>query len=445
MFNILLQLPQNTNLSSTKMGEQYTIKIQNATDKPWCFAIYQKFPANQKMNSVAWQVLKLAPQIGDSPPPEKEFSWALDYGICIAEFDADDQKFEVNQQLAAQLGKHYEVDTINHIPTISQKSEVVRNHHHIEFQNKTQNPVKTLNMGFLIDNKLVAVEPDVGGHLSVSYPANPTYYVACYNSIDAGQLVEEGVALGPVKLDYEPGVSTHIVKAEQEQPGEYSLHTELYESTDYSNSLEEYQLVLQNATDQPWYFGVYQMYPEHLGLTSVAWQVCGLPPSLDYRPATRHIRWNMDFGICIAEFDRYEQKYVGVQYASASLNHSYEVISLDGIPSISTAATGSGRMDHLIVKNKTDTPGVSLSLGFTQSGEIAAIANIRRNQKAEYSLQPTYHVACYHNIVPGQLVDEGIAIGPEEVKYDAGIHEVTVEISKDPTGNYQLKTFIPSN
>ena len=63
---------------------------------------------------------------------------------------------------------------------------------------------------FLHDKGLIAVEPDVGGHLSVSYPANRTCYVACYNSIDAGQLVEEGVALGPVKLDYEPGGSTHI-------------------------------------------------------------------------------------------------------------------------------------------------------------------------------------------------------------------------------------------
>ena len=102
---------------------------------------------------------------------------------------------------------------------------------------------------------------------------------------------------------------------------------------------------------------------------------------------------------------------------------------MDGIPTISTAAIGSGKVDHLTIKNKTHAPGVSLSLGFTHSGEIAAIANIRGKQKAEYSLQPTYHVACYHNIVSGQLVDEGIAIGPVKVTYNAGIHKVTVEIS----------------
>ena len=69
--------------------------------------------------------------------------------------------------------------------------------------------------------------------------------------------------------------------------------------------------------------------------------------------------------------------------------------------------------------------------------------HIRGKQKAEYSLQPTYHVACYHNIVSGQLVDEGIAIGPVKVTYNAGIHKVTVEISKDLAGNYQLKVLVP--
>ena len=82
----------------------------------------------------------------------------------------------------------------------------------------------------------------------------------------------------------------------------------------------------------------------------------------------------MDVGICIAEFDEHEQRYTGVQYAPAHLNHAYEVISLDNIPSISTTSIiGSGRGD-LVVKNNTDTPAMPLSIGFTQSGNIAAIA-----------------------------------------------------------------------
>ena len=56
-----------------------------------------------------------------------------------------------------------------------------------------------------------------------------------------------------------------------------------------------------------------------------------------------------------------------------------------------------------------------------------------------YGLQPTYHIACYHSIGLGQPVDEGIAMGPVEVKYDAGVHTVTIEMLKDRTGNYRLQ------
>ena len=111
---------------------------------------------------MAWQVLKLAPQFDDSHTPEKELSWTLNYGICIAEFDTDDlQKFTVNQVFSAQLGRHYEIVSIDGIPSISQTFEILQHSHHIVFQNKTQNPVKTLNMGFLVDNSLIAVKQDV--------------------------------------------------------------------------------------------------------------------------------------------------------------------------------------------------------------------------------------------------------------------------------------------
>ena len=99
-------------------------------------------------------------------------------------------------------------------------------------------------MGFLIGNNLIAIEQGVGGHLSVSYPSNSTYYVACYNSIDVGQLVEEGATLGPVRVHYKPGIYSHIVKAKNEQSGDYYLHTESYESKAYSNGSDEYQLIV---------------------------------------------------------------------------------------------------------------------------------------------------------------------------------------------------------
>ena len=40
-------------------------------------------------------------------------------------------------------------------------------------------------------------------------------------------------------------------------------------------------------------------------------------------------------------------------------------------------------------------------------------------------------------------LDGGIAMDPVEVKYDAGVRTVTVDMFKDLTENYQLKTLTP--
>ena len=54
--------------------------------------------------------------------------------------------------------------------------------------------------------------------------------------------------LGQLELvHYEP---SHVVKAEKEQSRDYCLHTESYESTDYSDGSDEYQLIVRNATDR---------------------------------------------------------------------------------------------------------------------------------------------------------------------------------------------------
>ena len=385
--------------------------------------------------------MKLAPQIGDCHPPENELNWTLNYGVCTAEFDADQEKFTINQVLPAQLGRHYEVVAIDHIPSISQSIEVMGNPHLITFQNKTTNPVKTLHLGFIVDNSLIAVEQDVGGLLSVSYPANSTYYVACYHNIDVGELVEEGIVLEPVKLHYEPGTYSHIIKANKEQSGEYTIQHESHESTDYYTGLDEHQLTVQNATDRPWYFGVYQTYPKCLGLTSVAWQVCGVAPSFGI-PTTHHIKWSMDIGVCITEFDEDERRYMGVQYAPATVNRIYEVAFLDGIPSISPTAVGLGRDDSVLIVNNTCPHAVPVSVGFTLGNNIAAIANIEGHQETMFRVQPTYFVACYNNLALGQQVDEGAVIGPLEVKYDKGVHNATVEVFKD-IGGYHLKVVTP--
>ena len=209
---------------------------------------------------------------------------------------------------------------------------------------------------------------------------------------------------------------------------------------------EQYKMILKNSTDQPWHFGVYQKHPASPGLTSVAWQVRGIPPQISDIAPTAEVSWMMEFGVCIADFDKNGRKYTGTQLAPAQLGNNYQVVSIDDIPTISTTPTGTGSAYQIVLRNKTGPPAMKLSMGFTLHDRIVVVEDdVGGLQKTIFRVHPTYYVACYRNIVPGQLVDEGVVIGPIEVSYVGGFHVASVEAFKDSSGNYQLKTqLIPS-
>ena len=204
---------------------------------------------------------------------------------------------------------------------------------------------------------------------------------------------------------------------------------------------ESYEMILQNATDEPWHFAVYQKYPMSPGLTSVAWQVRGIPPKTGSVPSEANVNWNMDYGICIAKFDKNNGTYTGKQIMPANLGKSYKVDTLDGdIPSINPSPVGQTSADMITLKNLTGPQAQSLTMGFTVSNNIIAVQDdVGGNQETIYRVHPTYYVACYRHIVLGQLVDTGVVIGPCEVKYEGGARVAKMLASKDAAGNYHLK------
>ena len=147
----------------------------------------------------------------------------------------------------------------------------------------------------------------------------------------------------------------------------------------------------------------------------------------------------MDYGLCIANFDRDQRKYTGQQFTPANLGNVYKVASLDGIPSIDTKPIAIGSSDQIVLKNKTGPPAIALTMGFTLSNNIIAVEdNVGGQQETIYRVHPSYYVACYRNIVLGQLVDEAVVIGPVEVTYKDGANATKVVASKDAGGNYRL-------
>ena len=223
IFTNINQGLQQTATFTSKMGEHYEMKFQNATDQPWHFAVYQKFPTSPGLSSVAWQVRGLPPQKIGSPAPSATVSWTMNYGVCIADFDTDGQKFTGDQFAPANLGNEYQVTSSDGIPDIQSTAYGSTTSDQIVLKNNTSNPVKPVTMGFTVSNNLICAEQDVGGKQSTIFRVHPSYYVACYRNIQLGQLVDEGVTIGPLPVEYTGGVHKHTVQAYKDPSGNYFL------------------------------------------------------------------------------------------------------------------------------------------------------------------------------------------------------------------------------
>ena len=192
------------------MATSYTVRFKNSTKNAYHFAIYQKYPNSPGLNSVAWQVRGLA------SGATNRVDWTLDYQVAIADWDADNGQYSGSQLKPASLGQVYEiVTTQGDIPTINPNPIKPTAPGLIKLQNNTR-PAKKFTMGFAIGKNLVAAERQVDAGETVEFSVHPQYYIACYRDIKEGQLVSEGIELGPVTLEFKNEYTDYTVEATSE-------------------------------------------------------------------------------------------------------------------------------------------------------------------------------------------------------------------------------------
>ena len=182
----------------------YNVKFINNTKEPYHFAIYQHYPESPGLHSVAFQVRGV---------PANAFAnatWVMKFGTSITEFDPNGKNWTGEQIQEAQLESKYEIKMVEgDIPTINPVPVGSTGSGNILLQNTTS---KKLNVGFTVDNSLVAVQEVKGGEAS-EYYVHPTYYVATFRNIQQGSLVDSGVVLGPKQLKFADGYTSYVVEA----------------------------------------------------------------------------------------------------------------------------------------------------------------------------------------------------------------------------------------
>ena len=206
-FNISAELTVLPKAGTIIMATNYTVRFKNSTQNAYHFAVYQKYPASPGLDSVAWQVRGLG------PGATNRVDWTLDYQVAIANWDVNGGLYSGVQMAPATLGQFYEVITEeSDIPVINTAATQTDGPGLIKLQNNT-NPPKSVSMGFAISNTLVAAEKQVGAGECVEFSVHPQYYVACFRAIKQGQLVSEGIELGPVTLEFQNEYTDYTVEA----------------------------------------------------------------------------------------------------------------------------------------------------------------------------------------------------------------------------------------
>ena len=174
------------------MSTRYQIKCVNSTDKPFYFGAYQ--------DSIAWQVRGVPPK--GSIPSISDANWSDQYGVSIASWDIFSQSYSALQVVDAELGFSYRVLMTEYgIPSIDPIPTGTISPEQIMFANDTN---VSIDMGFTLDDILITVYKESPRNSTVAYVPN-IYYVACFNDINEGQIVDSRITIEPVTVNFENG------------------------------------------------------------------------------------------------------------------------------------------------------------------------------------------------------------------------------------------------
>ena len=146
-------------------------------------------------------------------------TWNMTFGTAITEFDPNGKNWTGQQIQNAHLGNKYQINMVEgDIPSINPNPVSSAGDGIILLTNATN---RSLNVGFALDQSLLAVQEVHGGETS-EYYVHPTYYIAVYRNIKKGSMVDSGVVIGPVQLKFADGYTSYSVEAAIDD-GQYVL------------------------------------------------------------------------------------------------------------------------------------------------------------------------------------------------------------------------------
>ena len=172
-------------------AKSFKIIFNNPTEKTWHVGVYQKYPDFPGM-SIVWKKKRVARHTSNVV-----LSFTLKYGVSIGGVDGGVEEEE------ADLGKAYQVIAEQKawaldpkpIQDISGEDEIfVYNYVDASKVSGVSDKACPIDIGFTIDGDPIA--PMVKGvvkNTRATFRVHPSYFLALYDSVTKGQMVDSGV------------------------------------------------------------------------------------------------------------------------------------------------------------------------------------------------------------------------------------------------------------
>ena len=185
---------------------KFTFNGKNYTEQGWHFALYQKYPQELGLKSIAWKQLVLS-KSQTTDPTHGSISWSMDFKVTVAKQQSGDI-YTGGVELVAKEGYNYEAVMDGGYVQINEIGK--GNPGYINFKNNTKSKQ---NLGLEIDGSLVALQEVVPGGVNAQFQITPTYYLGLFSNLTIGSLVSSDVEVGPVEIKIPDGKNTVEVDA----------------------------------------------------------------------------------------------------------------------------------------------------------------------------------------------------------------------------------------
>ena len=185
----------------------YQLLATNNTTQGWHFALYQEFPEQQGLKSIAWKVLALSkPQPN---PTTGVIPWTLTYQVTIPQKQASDSVYIGGLSQTARMGYRYEAYMDAGYIQIRELGKGTEGY--IDFRNNTK---AFQDMGLMVDGTLMVMQENVAGGVTSQFQVTPNYYCGLYTNLIQGQFVSSDAAVDPVQITFPSGMTTASVSAD---------------------------------------------------------------------------------------------------------------------------------------------------------------------------------------------------------------------------------------